>query len=104
MEQRLWTKTPWGADYIIQDGDRGFLRRSQDMDTVQKILDANAACRNNGRNGYTESRDMRRVASIPIVFYHELVKRYGDDCLTDGKKLSMILKEYPYLKTVDGRV
>jgi hypothetical protein len=104
MTERVWDENPWGADYLIYDDDKLVLRRSQNKAVVDDILASNQRARNNGRNGFSDSKELRRVASIPIVLYYELIKKYGDNCLQDRKTLSIILKEYPYLKTADGRV
>jgi len=66
-----WIETRWHEDvsagqYIIE--------RVQD---VEPILDMNKIRQNDGTDGYTPSKDLKHVASIPLVVIEQWMKQDG---------------------------
>lgn len=94
-----------GVDhYLIQDGKDFRFRSSQRVDP---ILEQNKAMATHN-DGYSPSREMRRVASIPFgLIYHWLVTE-GWNALDPehADKLAQKLNsnEFAYLRTADGQV
>ena len=96
--------TPDGvAEALVFHGDGSFaLRRSQD---VAPALEANKRLQGAG-DGYTPSRDLRRVASIPTVVQFEWIRRCGVDPLARGNEalLRRLLNDpdWRHLRTAPG--
>lgn len=100
------------ADGIVKhwrpDGDGGVeVRISQD---VAPLLDRNRAMANHN-DGYTKSREMRRVASIPAIVRQKWLIEEGWDCMSThdpdvARKLMLKLNDpdYAYLRTAEGRL
>jgi hypothetical protein len=89
------------------DGDVMVVRSVQD---VEPILKANAAARHEamtGNGGYSPSRELRRVASVPNVIIHQWLKEgvnpYLDD---DWDEIAARLdsSEYSQFRTAPGVV
>jgi len=80
------------------------LRWSQD---VEPVLVRNGRLRDRD-DGYSRSRELRRVASIPAVVQLAWIRRYGADPLAKGNEalLRRLLNdpEWRYLRTAPGRV
>jgi len=104
METRLVETTPDGvAEALVFHGDGSVaLRRSQD---VEPALEANKRLRSDG-DGYSPSRELRRVASIPTVVQFEWIRRYGVDPLARGNEalLRRLLNDpdWRHLRTAPG--
>lgn len=92
-----------------QSGEFGVLRK---MD-AQKIIDRNKSLQNDPsfNNGYTPSRDMQFVASIPPLLYEIWAKEAGiprKDIF--GHKMTEVVRrklndpEWKYLRTGQGRI
>jgi len=90
------------------DGDGGIeVRISQD---VSAILDRNKAMANHN-DGYTPSREMRRVAFIPAIVRQKWLIEEGWDCMNTNdpdvaKKLVGKLNDsdWAHLRTAPGRI
>ena len=72
---------------------------------VEPLLDENHADRTSGNNGYSQSRTMRRIGSIPNIFVEQAMKETGVNVF-DGspeaqKLLRKILQENYKFRTVD---
>jgi hypothetical protein len=85
------------------DGSHTFAA-SQD---TQAILDRNRAMATEN-DGYTKSREMRRVASIPYVLIQKWLHEEGWDAL-DPENVDRLARklndpDYAYLRTADGRL
>ncbi|MBI1275377.1 hypothetical protein GC177_05330 [bacterium] len=80
--------------------ERFAIRHVQDVDP---LLEHNARLRAEG-TGFSESRELRRVASIPLVLYHRWLKQGFDALQPDNlPELKRRLRgEYAYLRTSDG--
>jgi hypothetical protein len=91
-------------DLIEIEPARFALRRSGD---VGPALEANKRALLGG-DGYTPSRDLRRVASIPPLVQLLWIERYGADPLRRGNEdlLRRLLNdpEWAHLRTAPGRV
>lgn len=98
--------TPDGmVELVAHHGDGSLaLRRWQD---VTPALEANKrlAC---AGDGYSPSRDLRRIASIPTIVQLAWIDRYGVDPLAKGNEglLRRLLNdpEWRHLRTSPGRV
>ncbi len=93
------------AERLLFHADGSFaLRRTCDATAA---IEANKALSGDG-DGYSPSRDLRRVASIPIGVQFEWMRRYGADPLAKGNEtlLRRLLNdpEWAYLRTAPGRV
>lgn len=90
----------------IQENSHGelIIQRSQD---VAPILDRNKALANDG-DGYSASRDIRRVASIPLVLVEKWKNEEGIDLFNPDHLPAVRRKlnspEYQYLRTAPGRL
>ena len=71
------------------------------------MLDTNRKLQNEN-DGYSKSREVRRVASIPAVVQQEWVLKYGYNPVTatDKTLLRKLLNSYDwaYLRTAPGRL
>jgi hypothetical protein len=69
---------------------------------VRPVIERNKALQSAG-DGFTPSRDMARVASIPVVVQYEWLKRYGVNVFDrdDEKRVRHLLNdpEWRYLRT-----
>jgi len=78
---------------------------------VDYILDHNKAMTNHN-DGYTPSREMRRVASVPVSMLYQWLAEEGYDPRSGGfrEALTAITKkklndlDYAYLRTAPGRL
>jgi len=74
---------------------------------VEPILDRNKALATHN-DGYTPSRELRRVASIPLILIHKWLREEGWNALdpVNGDRLAKKLNssEYLYLRTAPGRL
>lgn len=91
------------AESLVFHSDGSFaLRRSQD---VEPALEANKRLQAMG-DGYSASRDLRRIASIPAVVQFEWIRRYGADPLARGNEalLRRLLNDpdWRHLRTAPG--
>lgn len=90
------------------DGDGGIeIKISQD---VAPLLDRNRAMANEN-DGYSASREMRRVASIPAILRQKWLIEEGWDCMDThdpdvARKLMLKLNDpdYAYLRTAGGNL
>jgi hypothetical protein len=57
-----------------ESDDKLVIHTSQD---VEPLLERNVAFQNSGLDGYTPSRDMQQVASIPAVWLDYIYKHHG---------------------------
>ena len=85
--------------------DRFYIRSRQD---VEPMLDANREDRLSGRDGYTPSRDLQKVASIPNIVAEKWLREKGVNVLLPQHrdKVMQLLDdpEWAYLRTAKGRV
>ncbi len=93
------------AERLLFHGDGSIaLQRSGD---VTAAIDANKALCSDG-DGYSPSRELRRVASIPVGVQLEWIRRFGTDPLAKSNEplLRRLLNdpEWAYLRTAPGRV
>jgi hypothetical protein len=84
-----------------------------DLFVVQKQQDVEPILKNNHalrtlNDGFTPSRDMKRIASIPMIVINHWREKLGIDIYdpNDLKKVKQLLNDpdWQYLKTSDGRV
>lgn len=93
----------WDIAHGDKKGERLFIG-SQDVDP---ILDANMAMRNHN-DGYSPSRELRRVGSIPVHLIHKWKLEEGWDAFDPdhAEKLRQKLNDLDFIKlrTADGRL
>lgn len=87
------------------DGNGGIeVRMSGD---VAPLLDQNKAMANHN-DGYSKSRELRRVASIPPIVRMKWLTEEGFDCLDPQHQDKLAKKlndpDYAYLRTAGGRL
>lgn len=101
--ERLWD----GASEFLHDESSGSRFAIQTVADVEPVIEANKAATLAG-DGYTPSRDLRRVASIPAAVQLVWIERYGADPLAKGNEglLRRILNdpEWAHLRTSHGRL
>lgn len=107
-----WRYGHTDADGIVKhwrpDGAGGVeVRISQD---VSALLERNKAAANHN-DGYTQSREMRRAASIPAIVRQKWLIEEGWDCMQThdpdvARKLVQKLNDpdWSYLRTASGRL
>lgn len=92
------------TDYLddSENDDRLIIRTSQD---VAPILESNRQLFNE-TSGYTPSRDMKHVASVPLVVFELWKSMYGEESVRDRKFLARLLNsnEWKHLRTSSGRI
>ena len=75
---------------------------------VAPILAANAKEFNSGHDGYTPSRELRKVASIPLVEVHRLLKEEKIDIFKGGSWDKIAAKlddpDWSKFRTAPGRI
>jgi hypothetical protein len=101
-------KSSAGVDWIWQDMDDGGAQVVASQE-VAPMLERNQAMATHN-DGYTPSRELRRVASIPASVRLKWLIEEGWDCFSQDpdcqKKLAQRLDdpEWQYLRTAPGRV
>jgi len=105
MLEHLFTSTA-GIRHFIEDEEHGRFRIVSRGD-ADPILERNKAMATHN-DGYSPSRELRRVASIPIIVMLKWLNEEGWWALdpANEKKLKAKLNssEYLYLRTARGRV
>jgi hypothetical protein len=90
--------------YWIQDGDS--FRIESEFD-CEPVLDRNKAMANENA-GWNRTRDMRRVASIPLIVWLKWLNEEGWDAFDaeNGDRLARKLNDpdWAFLRTAPGRV
>lgn len=79
--------------------------RIQHVEDVEPLLDENAAIRNSGMNGFSPSRNWRKIGSIPCVVVEKILREHGVNIM-DGspeaqKYVRRFLENNKKLMTVD---
>lgn len=97
-----------GAEEFFHfDDDKGAFTIETRAD-VEPLIDLNKRRFNDGTNGWTEHRDMKRIASIPPEIIVLWKQRYGVDVFDKNHKgaLKRLLNdpEWRYLRTAPGCV
>ena len=96
----------WGVHTTIRDNVDGVLVET--VQDVEPILEANKDAYNSGRDGYTPSRAMKKVAEIPLVVYQMWMDKYGIDALkkdhAPAVKRLLNSSEWRHLRTAPGRL
>lgn len=75
---------------------------------VEPILDHNKESYNDGTRGYTPSRDLRKIAEIPLIVAEDWLNRLGVDVFNKdhAPAVRRLLNDpdYLYLRSAPGRV
>ncbi|MFP5449871.1 MAG: hypothetical protein ACLGHU_14125 [Alphaproteobacteria bacterium] len=103
--QPLWT-SPGGVRTFFKDNHDGTYTVMSEQDT-DPILDQNKAMATHN-DGWSESRDMRRAASIPMILVEKWKREQGVNVLRpEGEEfLKRVLNDadYQHLRTAPGRI
>lgn len=91
--------TSVGEEFVFEHDGKFYLKHTQTWDSINNVLRQNEIERNAGNNGYGESRELRKIASIPVMLDYEFSKKYGKDYIKNPKILQRVLMENPYLRT-----
>lgn len=91
--------TSVGEEFVFDVDGKFFYKHTQTWDSINQVLAQNELERNAGNNGYGESRELRKIASIPVMLDYEFSKKYGKDYIKNPKTLKRVLDENPYLRT-----
>jgi hypothetical protein len=90
---------------VVEDEDGLVFHSTQD---VEGILDLNKAAFNDGTRGYTPSRDLRKIAEIPLIIAEKWKNELGVDVFdknhADAVRRLLNDPEWLYLRTAPGRV
>jgi hypothetical protein len=88
---------------IIFGADDFTIVRTQD---VEPILDRNKALQNHGHNGWTNSRNFRHVAEIPLAIAEKWMNEHGVDVFNPDHKPAvrrlLNSSDWSYLRTAGG--
>ena len=95
------------TEFTIKNDGGLEIRTFQD---VEPILNANKAKQNDSdfKNGYTDSGDMKHVASIPLILLTQWGKEHGVSPM--GPEMTEIIRKklndpnYAYLRTGRGQI
>ena len=107
MELREVEYHPWSGTtkkWYFDDGNIVCVS-SVDLDPLVEQCKAEA----NEVKGFTSKRKYHKVASLPPLIQHEILKKYHLDCFSsdpvDQKRLERIIEiDYPYLKTNQSKL
>lgn len=105
MDRTYLFRSSAGIDHwMIQDGDDTRFASTQD---TTAILDRNKASLTHN-DGYSESRELRRVASVPYIIALKWLNEEGwwmfDPACADKLAAKLNSSEYAHLRTAEGRV
>jgi hypothetical protein len=89
-----------------ESGDKLIIAHTQDCTA---IINANKIKQKDGTNGYSKSREIRHVATIPAIWLIDMMNKHGGVNLLkkeNGKLLRKCLNDpdYSFLKTIPGKV
>jgi hypothetical protein len=106
MSRRHLLTSAAGVRYTWEDQADGtyLIHGTQDLTDV---LDDNKA-KANHNDGYSKSREMRRVAHIPFIIRNKWMAEEGWDCF-DHENADLLMRklndpDWRYLRTADGRL
>ena len=95
-----------GVRHLIEDEEHGKFRIVS-LQNAAPILEQNKAMATHN-DGYSPSRDLRRVASIPLIVILKWLNEEGWWALDPASEAKLKAKlnssEYLYLRTAPGRV
>jgi hypothetical protein len=98
-------KSSMGLDhYMIEDEDG---TRFETIGHTDPVIEANKAMATQN-DGYSPSRELRRVASIPFILINKWLQEEGWNALdpehSDRLMRKLNSSEYAYLRTADGQL
>lgn len=104
----------WRAGSVDRDGIRKDYRHDGQggvivrvSSDVAPVLDRNKAMANHN-DGYSQSRELRRVASIPAIVRMKWLLEEGWDCLDPACASKLVQKlnssDYAHLRTAEGNL
>jgi hypothetical protein len=106
MSERALFTALSGAQHVWRDDGEGGGTVVSTID-VTPIIERNKALAATN-DGYSPSRELRRVASIPFAIVHKILMEEGVDILdpANSERLVRLLNDpdYAHLRTAPGRV
>lgn len=104
MRRHLFRSSAGVDHWMIQDGTDTRFQATQD---ATPILEANKAMAT-ANDGYSPSRELRRVASVPYIVGLKWLNEEGwwflDPACADKLAAKLNSSDYAYLRTADGQV
>jgi hypothetical protein len=91
--------TSVGSEFLIEVDGKYILKHTQTGSSIESVLHQNKIDRDTGNNGYGKTRELRKIASIPVLMDYEFVKKYGHGYHKDPVILKRILAEHPLFRT-----
>lgn len=79
---------------------RMLIKRTED---VEPVIDEVTEYRNATRNGFSKSKNFRKIGSIPMIIIHQWLTEKGIDLMAKGneKYVRQALNEMTKFRTVD---
>lgn len=80
--------------------ERMIIKRTED---VEPVIEDAAEFRNNTRNGFSKSKNYRKIGSIPLIVVQQWLTEKGIDLMAPGneKYVRQALNEMSKFRTVD---
>lgn len=77
----------------------------QYVEDVEPVLEENALIRNAGTNGFSPSRNFRKIASIPLIIVEKVLREKGINLMENSPEAQRYLRKFlrrnPKFMTVD---
>lgn len=107
MDKRILDRDPLtGAVEIFHYDHTNDTYTIQTVNDVSPVLERNKALYNDGTNGWSKSREMKRIASIPMEVIMLWKTQYGIDIFDrnhdEGIRRLLDSSEWRYLRTAPG--
>ena len=82
------------------NSERMIIRRTED---VEPVIDDVTEFKNSTRNGFSKSKNWRKIGSIPLIVVHQWLTEKGIDLMAPGneKYVKQALNEMSKFRTVD---
>jgi hypothetical protein len=83
--------------------EKMFIRRTED---VEPVIDQCTEDRNNMSNGFSKSRNFRKIGSLPLIVIDEYYRTTGVDLMKPENisHVKRLLNEFSKFKTVDKKL
>jgi len=80
--------------------ERMIIKRTED---VEPVIDEVTEFKNETRNGFSKSRNWRKIGSIPLIVVEQWIREKGIDLMAPGneKYVKQALNEMSKFRTVD---
>jgi hypothetical protein len=68
---------------------------------VEPVIESALQTRNHN-GGWSQSRNYRRIGSVPLIFIDKWIREHGRECLRDPEFIKRKLNELNKFRTTDG--